>query len=167
MILSDRSRATATRRERNRRVSFLCISIRLFRSTNFSELRLQTRCHFTVRTLAHVRRTSFSASSSGTFIFFQLPSSLPLSPLRILRERSSKSSMCRTRDFLPVQDQHDRCIVARKTIAVTYTELVFRRSFRHQFQDTSFTRARSNLIHLASQSRFSFTVKSLQRSSSH
>lgn len=98
----------------------------------------------------HVRRTSFSASSSWTsFIFFQ-PSSLLLSPLRILRERSSKSSMCRTRDFLSVQDGDDRCIVARKTVAVTYTELVLRRSFRHSSSRTFHTRARSNLIHLAS-----------------
>lgn len=88
----------------------------------------------------HVRRTSFSASSSGTFIFLQ-PSSLLLSPLRILRERSSKSSMCRTCDFLSVYDEDDRSIVARKTIAVTYTELVFRRSFRHSSSRTFHTRA--------------------------
>lgn len=145
MISSDRSRATATRRERNRRVSFLWISIPLFRSTNFSELHLQTRCFYTsnrtvtLRFYGYVRRTSFPASLSGTFIFLQ-PSSLLLSPL-FLREISTKSSMCRTCDFLSVQDEDDRSIVARKTIAVTYTELVFRRSFRHSSSRTFHTRA--------------------------
>lgn len=139
MISSDRSRATATRRERNRRVSFLWISIRLFRSTNFLELRLRTRC--------------FYGSNIGTFVErrpqqvrLQLSSSfnLLLFCFRLYEffAKDLQSHRCVEHAiFFPFEDEDDRSIVARKTIAVTYTELVFRWSFWHSSSRTFHTRA--------------------------
>lgn len=120
--------------------SFLWISIRLFRSTNFSELRLQTRCFYVSNIGTFVERPSQQVRPQLFHLlstFFSSAFAFTSSSRNIFKVIATR----RTRDSLSVQDEDDRRIVARETIAVTYTELVLRRSFRHSSTPTFHTRA--------------------------